>query len=252
MNLAPSSQHIESHRPGAIRQRLNQGASRSYLRDFVYGAIDGTVTTFAVVSGVAGAGLSSKVVIILGLANLVGDGFSMAASNYLGIRAERELQDRIRRTERLHIDSYPEGERAEIREIFRKKGFEGDDLERAVEIITSNVNQWIDTMLTDEHGLPLEGPHAGWAATTTFAAFVLVGFLPLLAFVWQLLFPGTLARPYLWSTALTSLAFFAIGAAKSWFIDRPWYREGLLTLFVGGAAAGLAYLVGHLFGAILP
>lgn len=252
-NVKPhlSQQHVESHLPDEIRRRLTKRARPSYLRDFIYGAIDGAVTTFAVVSGVAGAGLSSSVVIILGIANLIGDGFSMAASNYLGIRAERELQERIRRTEKLHIENYPEGERAEIREIFYQKGFSGDDLDRAVEIITSDVNQWIDTMVTDEHGLALDGPDPRIAAATTFVAFVTVGFLPLLAFVIQWLLPGTIEHPYLWSTVLTSAAFFGVGAAKSWFIQRPWYREGLITLAIGGTAAGLAYLAGNLIGGAL-
>ncbi|TWU30286.1 VIT1/CCC1 transporter family protein [Bythopirellula polymerisocia] len=249
---SPSQQHVEAHLPAAIRRRLNERARPSYLRDFIYGAIDGAVTTFAVVSGVAGAGLSSSVVIILGIANLIGDGFSMAASNYLGIRAERELQLRIRRSERQHIEWHPEGERAEIREIFRQKGFAGDDLDRAVEIITSDVNQWIDTMVTDEHGLALDGPDPRLAAAMTFVAFIIVGFIPLMAFVWQWLLPDTLENPYLWSTLLTSAAFFGVGAGKSWFIERPWYREGLITLAVGGTAAALAYLAGDLIGGLLP
>ena len=80
-----SQAHIwTSTAPRRSASDLELGVRHSYLKDFVYGAIDGAVTTFAVVSGVAGAGLSAGVIIVLGLANLVGDGFSMAASNFLG------------------------------------------------------------------------------------------------------------------------------------------------------------------------
>ena len=82
------------HSPAAIRRRLQDGPGHSYLRDFVFGAVDGTVTTFAVVSGAAGAGLPAGVVIVLGMANLLGDGFSMAVGNFLGTRADQQLRAR--------------------------------------------------------------------------------------------------------------------------------------------------------------
>lgn len=105
------------HSPAAIRARLSAGPGHSYLRDWVYGGIDGAVTTFAVVSGVVGAQLAPGVILVLGAANLLGDGFSMAASNFLGTKAEREDFERLATIENRHVDIYPDGEREEVRQI---------------------------------------------------------------------------------------------------------------------------------------
>ena len=243
--------HVRSHTPAAIESRLAAGPRHSYLRDFVYGAIDGTVTTFAVVSGVAGAGLSAGVVIILGVANLVADGFSMAVSNFLGTRVEEQQRERTRRTEEQHIASYADGEREEVRQIFRAKGFSGDDLERAVAIITSDNERWVNTMLREEHGMALGGPSPWRAAAVTFAAFVGVGQLPLLAFIYDYVIPGGLSSPYLASGLVTGAAFFAVGALKARVVGVSWWTSGLESLGVGSGAAVLAYLTGMLLGRLL-
>ena len=251
MQPDPDRENLRAtHTQAAIRQRLQSGPDDSYLRDFVYGAIDGAVTTFAVVSGVAGADLSTGIIIVLGVANLIGDGFSMAASNYLGTRAEEQLRDKARRNEERHLESYPEGEREEIREIFWLKGFEGDDLEKAVEIITSNRTRWIDVMMTEELGLSLHGPNAIRAAASTFIAFLVVGLIPLLVFIVQYISPGMVTAPFFWSSLLTAIAFFGVGSTKSRFVEQSWYWSGLETLLIGGGAATLAYLVGLLLKGI--
>lgn len=234
-----------SHTPKAVRDRLRAPSSHSYLRDFVYGGVDGVVTTFAVVAGVAGAQLASAVVIVLGVANLIADGFSMAVSNYLGTRAEQQVHEKARSRELDHIRIFPEGEREEIRQIFAAKGFEGEDLERAVAIITSDVNRWVDTMMRDELDMAPVTASPILAAWVTLVAFIAVGALPLLPFIAGAAWPGEVSPfdPYPWSVALTCVAFFTVGALKGRHIGHRWIASGFETLAVGGVAAGLAYVI---------
>lgn len=240
-----------SHTREAVAQRLEAGPDDSYLRDFLYGAIDGTVTTFAVVSGVVGAGMASSVIIVLGLANLVADGFSMAASNFLATRAEHGRREKLQRQEAEHIRLFPQGEREEIRQIFSRKGFSGEDLERAVEVITSDGRRWIETMLNEELGVPQQLPSPVRAAASTFVAFIVVGALPLIAFLVEWWIPGTVTRPFMVSSVLTALAFFMVGWAKGRVLDEQPWIAALETLAVGGAAAALAYGIGALLKSVV-
>jgi vacuolar iron transporter family protein len=102
------------HTHAAIRKRLTAGPHHSYLRDWVYGGIDGTVTTFAIISGVVWAHLAPHIILILGVASLIADGFAMAAGNYLATRAEHEEYQHAEATQRRHIETFPEGEREEV------------------------------------------------------------------------------------------------------------------------------------------
>jgi VIT1/CCC1 family predicted Fe2+/Mn2+ transporter len=237
---------LAEHTPYAVRRRLRERPTPSYLSDFIYGGIDGAVTTFAVVAGVAGASLDETVVIILGGANLIADGFSMAVSNFLGTRAERQQQERARREEQRQIELVPEGEREEVRQIYAAKGFEGENLERVVEVITSDRKLWTDTMMSEELGYASTERSEYRAALATLAAFLTVGFLPLMAYVYDLATPGDVAHPFTWSAVMTGVAFAAVGGLKARFVDQSWWRSALETLLVGGLAAALAFAAGAL------
>ena len=243
------------HTPPAIRRRLSGANDHSYLGEFVLGAVDGTVTTFAVVAGVAGAGLEGvkiaavggSVALVLGLANLVADGFSMAVGNYLSTKAKRDVIARIRREEERHIEIVPEGEREEIRQIFASKDFAEPVLSEIVEVITQDRRRWVDTMLTEEYGLPLSTPSPVRSGVSTFAAFVVAGFVPLIPFC----FPGGLQpqTALAISCAATALTFFGIGMAKGKVVHNSVFWSGVETLLIGGAAATLAFIVGFAFRA---
>lgn len=240
-------EHVENHAPDAIRARLAEQKKHSYLGDAVLGGIDGCVTTFAIVTGAIGAGFSSTVVIILGVANLLADGFSMAVSNYQSTKSEHELLDEARASEERHIEQYPQGEEEEIRQIFMQKGFSGEVLEEIVTVITEDKTLWVDTMLTEELGLRLQAPDPFRAALATFLAFLAVGLVPLLPFLLPLV---TADKMFFASVFATSLAFMAVGMGKGKMLNLPILKSGLETLFVGGAAAGISYLVGYLLQGI--
>jgi VIT1/CCC1 family predicted Fe2+/Mn2+ transporter len=191
---------------------------------------------------VAGAGLSPLVIIALGLANVLADGFSMAASAYSGAKADRDNIRRVREIETRHIALYPDGERQEVREILRQKGIAGDVLEAATDAITANREKWIDLMIEGEYGLSGADPHPMKGAVATFLAFLVAGMVPLVPF---LLAPEEIA--FRLSAGMALVVFFAIGAAKSVWSLAPWWRSGLETLTIGGTAAALAYAVGTMF-----
>lgn len=231
--------HGHSH--SEIRTRIGAPPGRGVLRDLVYGGIDGSVTTFAIVAGVAGAGLSPFVIVALGLANVLADGFSMAAGNYSGTKAERDNMARIRAIEEHHIDLYPDGERREVFEILSQKGLTGTVLEDATDAITANRESWINLMLEGEYGLSKADPNPMRAAIATFAAFLVAGLIPLLPFLLAF------EQAFVASVWLTMFVFFVIGALKSVWSVAPWWRSAAETVLIGGLAASIAYGVGTLF-----
>ncbi|MBV1895014.1 MAG: VIT1/CCC1 transporter family protein [Rhodobacteraceae bacterium] len=231
--------HGHSH--SEIRIRIGAPPGRGVLRDLVYGGIDGSVTTFAIVAGVAGAGLSPFVIVAMGLANVLADGFSMAAGNYSGTKAERDNMARIRAIEEHHIDLYPDGERREVFEILSQKGLTGTVLEDATDAITANRESWINLMLEGEYGLSKADPNPMRAAIATFAAFLVAGLIPLLPFLLAF------EQAFVASAWLTMFVFFVIGALKSVWSVAPWWRSAAETVLIGGLAAAIAYGVGTLF-----
>ncbi|AIF82981.1 putative membrane protein [Candidatus Nitrososphaera evergladensis SR1] len=218
------------------------------LEDFVYGATDGAVTTFAVVAGVVGASLSPAIVLILGFANLFADGFSMAVGNYLATKSQKEAIERARQREEWEIDHLADQEKQEIRDIYAKKGFKDELLEEIVRIITSRRKVWLDTMMKEELGLIEDRRRPIDTAVTTFAAFNAIGVIPLLPFV-AIYAAGTITisqEAFVYSSVFTAIAFFIIGAVKGRILGKSLARSGLGTLALGGIAAAVAFLVGYI------
>lgn len=229
---------IHDHTPEAINNRLNAPQEQHYMRDFVYGAIDGTVTTFAVVAGVKGAELPHTIILILGLSNIVADGFSMAAGNYLGSKVDNDQKALLLRYESDQINHNPEGEKEEVRQIFREKGFEGDLLRKAVDVVVSDRGQWLKMMMSEEYGIDARSKSPVKAALVTFGAFILFGSIPLLPFM-------TISDdPFFYSCFGAAGSFFILGALKSKWSLKNKFMSGLETLVIGSIAASVAFFIG--------
>lgn len=242
-NADPPTRELErEHEPEVIAARLAGQPRLRYLPDSVLGGIDGCVTTFAVVAGAVGAGFDAIVPIVLGTANLLADGFSMAVANYESARSQVDYREELRRTEEMHIERIPAGEREEIRQIFAQKGFGGPLLEQIVGTICSDKRLWVDTMLSEELGLEKTPRSPLTSALATFLAFLLVGAVPLTPFLATGL---GIMQQFAWSAALAGAMFFAIGVAKGLFVRGRPLRSGFGTLATGGLAAGLSYLAGY-------
>lgn len=223
---------------------------QAYLGEFVYGGIDGCVTTFAVVAGAVGAGLSSTVIIILGFANLLADGFAMSVGAYLSKRSEIDNYERHKRTEYWEVENLPEVEKDEIREIYAAKGFSGKLLEDVVRVITSDRDRWVDTMMKEELEMVEDKRSAVKIGLATYTSFICIGLIPLLVYVAALCGMKT-DHTFLWSCLLTSLGFIFIGWLKSYVTEVNKWKSIIETLVLGALAALVAYFVGDILESLV-
>lgn len=218
-----------------------------YIHDIVYGANDGIITTFAVVAGTVGADLPGVIIIVLGVANLLADGVSMAAGAYLSLKSTRDRYEQIRSEEVAEVRAHPELEREEVREALQAKGFFGDDLERALRVLTADEEVWVDTMMVEEHGLVREtSEHPLHHGVATFVSFVLFGSIPLLPYV--ILRDG---NNFSIAIASTALALFLLGLTRSRVTRQRPIRGVLEVLTMGVVSGGIAYGVGALLRAVV-
>lgn len=249
MNDAGQSELVTHPSEQSLHGR--QDDLKDYIGEFVYGGIDGSVTTFAVVAGSAGASLDVSVVLILGFANLIADGFSMSVGNFFATRAEIDNYHKHKNVEYWEVEHLPEMEKEEIREIYRAKGFKGELLEQVVNTITADKDRWVDVMMKEELEMQEESRSPFKTAGVTFGAFVLVGFIPLLAYVLNFITDSGTSNLFLTSCVMTSIAFGLIGLLKSYVTETGMFRGILETLALGGLAAIIAYYVGDVLEMIL-
>lgn len=217
----------------------------NYLGEFVYGGIDGCVTTFAVVAGSVGAGLGSPIIIILGFANLLADGFSMSVGAYLSAKSEKQNYNKHKQVEYNEVEHRPEAETQEIREIYAAKGFTGNLLEQIVKGITADKDRWVNEMMKDELNMREDPRSPFLIGLVTYISFIFVGLIPLSVYVWDYVSPLETSLFFL-SSVLTAIGFIIIGILKTSVTETKAWRGILETLALGTLAAFVAYFVGDL------
>jgi VIT1/CCC1 family predicted Fe2+/Mn2+ transporter len=228
------------HRPGGV-ERWHRAGSGATLRNFVFGTSDGLVTVLAFVAGVSAALADRRLVLLAGVSEMFAGAISMGLGAFLGTRAEHDLYAREREREEREVREVPHLERDELREIYRKKGFEGAELERVVATLTAKEERWIDVMMSEELGLnPVEG--TPWKAGLTVGmSYVAAAAVPLVSYLFL-----AAERALVMSLALTSLALVGVGVAKAGFTQRPLVRGAIETLLMGLLGTAVCYGIGQL------
>jgi vacuolar iron transporter family protein len=225
-------------------ERIHVVGGGTSLRDAMLGLNDGLVAAFAVTAGVAGAFSSSRIVVMAGLAEMLGGTVSMGLAAFASARAHREFYRSEEQRERDEIKRWPEHERDEIRSIYRDKGFSGPLLDQIVAHITADPTRWRSVMMREELGFGaevMEPPRR--SALIVGGAYLLGAAVPLL--------PYLLVQPtagILISALATIVALFVVGAAKTVLTARPWWRSGVEGMVIGAVAAIVTYSVGWALG----
>jgi VIT1/CCC1 family predicted Fe2+/Mn2+ transporter len=229
----------------------HEGASRgAAVRNFVFGTSDGLVTVLAFVAGVSASLSTRRLVLMAGVAEMFAGAVSMGLGAFLGTRAERDWYERERQREELEVAKIPHLEKEELREIYRKKGLDGETLERVVDAFTANEKRWVDIMMSEELGLQPVDSSPLSAGLVVGLSYVLAAAIPLLPYLFLVGMSALLA-----SAAITGAALAGVGVAKARLTQRPALRAGVETLLTGLVGSAICWAIGraiaHQFGGYL-
>ena len=221
--------------------------SGGWLRPTVFGMMDGLVSNFALIAGVAGAGSSVSVhaVSLAGLAGLVGGAFSMAAGEYVSVQSQNESAQAEIEVERHEIKINSGAEQAELAQMYVERGVEPALAGQVAAQLSRDPDQALTIHVREELGMDPQGLPSPWtAAGSSLLSFSLGALIPLLPYLFG-------ARVLWLSAVLALVALFVAGAATARFTERGWLFSGTRQLVLGGLAAAVTYGVGQAFGAVV-
>ncbi|AJC59062.1 protein of unknown function DUF125 transmembrane [Streptomyces sp. 769] len=230
-----------AHRDNHTHRDVNGG----WLRPAVFGAMDGLVSNLALMTGVAGGAVSQQTIVITGLAGLAAGAFSMAAGEYTSVASQRELVVAELDIERAELRKHPKDEQEELAALYESRGVEPELARKVAEQLSRDPEQALEIHAREELGIdPSDLPSPTVAAISSFGSFALGALLPVL--------PYLLGASTLWPAVLLALlGLFGCGAVVARVTARSWWFSGLRQLALGGAAAGVTYGLGALFGTVM-
>lgn len=220
-----------------------------WLRPAVFGAMDGLVSNFALMAGVAGGsaamGEGRTAVVLAGLAGLAAGAFSMAAGEYTSVASQSELAEQEFENERRELSRNAEGEAKELAQIWVRRGVDLALAEQVAEQLGRNPEAALEVHAREELGMaPGELPNPWLAAGSSFLAFTVGALIPVLPYLFG-------ATTLVWSAILSVLGLFGAGALVSRVTARSWWFSGLRQLLVGVLAAAVTFGIGSLVGTSL-
>lgn len=225
-------------------ERWHTTATGGGLRAAVFGVNDGLLSNFSLVMGFAGAEAKPEYIILAGVAGLLAGSFSMAAGEYVSVRAQREVFEQQIAIEKEELEMSPKEEEEELSLIYQAKGIPEHEASRLAQRIIQNPKTAIDTLAREELGLDPAGLGSPWiAAISSFCAFVVGAFVPLAPY---LLTVGT--KAWIASASFSFCALFTVGAVLSIFTAQGPIRSGARMLGIGLLVSAITYSVGWLLG----
>lgn len=244
---ASAAFHLLKHKEA---EKKHGGAGSDRIKSIVFGGLDGVITSAAVVFSVAGSSLPLQIVIVTGIAKLLGDGLAMGIGDAISEGAEIAFIRGEREREAWEFKNFPEGEVAEMEKIYTEKGFTPAEAHTVMAAMTRKpeyAEYFVDHMMVQELGALVPSPdEQPWKdGLVTFASFMTFGFLPILPYIifWAAGYHSASGQLGI-CAAVSLLALFALGGVQAKIIRQSIVKQGLLMAINGGMAGAAAYAVG--------
>jgi VIT1/CCC1 family predicted Fe2+/Mn2+ transporter len=215
------------------------------LRAAIFGVNDGLVSNAALIMGFAGADQPRALILLAGISGLLAGAFSMGAGEYVSMRVQREVLERMLHLEAHELGSDPEGEMAELAELYERKGVPADLARSLAAELSKDPGTALDTHAREELGIdPDEGLGSPWgAAASSFVTFSLGALVPLVPFLFVASTAGVIISAF-----ITGVALLGVGALTARVTGRSTWLSALRMLAIGGSAAVVTYLIGLALG----